>query len=278
MMKKPWTLVLFALLHWCEPVAKVVFYSLLWKVTPDQVLSQMLSDSGMWDKFLFWASFPLAGVAIYLVKPWSLPVFLGIQGVTLFNHYSNWHESPSSFPLPIFVGLSLLNTAVATYLLLPSVRVLFLNVKMRWWETPPRFVVNWKVSVTQGKKEWEATVANLSRGGVLLQSSRTTVLQESEVLTVTLHFQNSTLSLKGRVVHRRINERSLMSGVQFEKMSPEEQKELRRWLKALVVLGVQQYPVPANPIAEMGKDMGQFLKTGKGFFPESNANKKAGGK
>ncbi|MBY0370856.1 PilZ domain-containing protein, partial [bacterium] len=269
MERKPWPIVLLALFHVLEPLCKLVFYSYYWNISTARYFTYLQHQSTPMELFLFLGAFPLAGIAIFAVKSWSLPVFLGIQIMTLSTHIYHHAIAPQTFPLSLVVGMSIMNLAVVTYFLLPAVRIAYLDASIRWWEAMPRFVVEWKGTLNQGSAHQEVLVQNISEGGVFLNIRGKNHVSFEKPVRIKFDLLTTPLDLAGIVRHQSTSGDSMHAGLQFCDLHKADKKKIRQGIKSLEKLGYKQNRIQDEAFASFRKWAVRLLKTGKGLLPDS---------
>jgi hypothetical protein len=267
--RRPWPIVLLAIIHFLEPVAKIGFYSLLWEMPVSVIIKYLGYQASFLEMFLFCASFPLAGIAILAVKNWSLPAFIVIQAITLIGHIYFHIEAPKAFPIYLIASLSVLNATVVIYFLVPSVRAVYTDPKLRWWEAKPRYIVDWAGRALQGRKDIPVKVCNLSEGGVLVEANgKSAALEPDEPVQVEFSFQNSTYSFPGIVRHFSRAGAPLKFGIQFSEVSPGARTKLKRAIRALKRAGYRPMGRSQPAWTSFVSWSRKLVKTGSGLFPE----------
>lgn len=268
MEKRPWPIVLIALLHFFEPQAKLLFYSWLWDVPVARFITFMLSGKNLWGTFMFLFSFPIAGLAIFAVKRWSLPVFVAIQVLTFAQHVHDSSLSPARFP-PWMVGAFILgNLLVTTYFLLPAVRLAYVDPRVRWWEAKPRYLVRWPVRLTQHGQTWDAVIANVAQGGFFCEFRGTVTLDTTQDLNAAFAYQDFRFELNGSIRHSRFEDGKSYYGVKFEAVPAASKQTLARCMRTLEKQGFDRKPPRENPFKAFWAWATTLAKTGKGLFPE----------
>lgn len=267
MYRKPWPIVILALLHFMEPLVKLIFYSILWKMPVSSFLTYMQYQATPFELFLFLGAFPLAGVAILAVKRWSVPAFLAIQGLNVAGNIYYHIVAPKTFPTELIVGVCLLNLALTVYFLLPAVRMTYLDAKVRWWESKPRFLVDWKAKITQGKS-YDVRIANISEGGVYFICDKGRSIDVDEPLKVDFGFLNMRFSLTARVRHHNASGEAKHFGIQFVDVSPAQKMSLRRCVGVLRALEFERLGVHEDSWASFVHWLRTLISTGHGLVPE----------
>jgi hypothetical protein len=200
MEKKPWPILVLAMIHFMEPIAKIFFYSWLWNQSPTIFFEPWTLDTAYF-RALFFFGFPIAGFAIYMVKNWSLPVFMGVQAVTLIGHIQNFSRSPESFPVYLVAGVTALNCLVVCYFLVPAVRAAYLDPRLRWWEAKPRYRVNWDFKCDLNGKSYKGHILNISEGGMFLSFQSPQEFELYKMADFEFSYENFHFKLSGQLVH-----------------------------------------------------------------------------
>ncbi len=269
MERRPWPIVILATFHFLEPVAKILFYSVLWEMPISVILKYLSYQASFLEMLLFCASFPLAGIAIFAVKNWSLPAFLAIQGVTLAGHIYFHIEAPKAFPIYLIASLSMANALVVYYFLVPSVRAAYFDPKLRWWEAKPRFIVDWAGRALQGRKDIAIKVCNLSEGGVLVEANgKSAALESDEQVQIEFSFQNTDYSFPGIVRHFSKAGTPAKFGIQFSEVSPGAKKKLKQAIRTLKRSGYRPMGRSEPAWESFVSWSRRLVKTGSGLFPE----------
>jgi hypothetical protein len=265
MERRPWPIVILAFLHLLEPACKIVLYSLYWHLPMNKII-YATSLKSPWVFFMFFLAFPIAGVAIFCVKRWSLPVFMAIEAMTLIGHFQNFYHAPQYFSLFLVCSLSLLNLIVVSYFLIPAVRLAYLDPKIRWWESKPRYVVEWHVKITQGTHSMAATILNISMGGVLLRES-VEALDKNKNIQVEFSHRDEHFTLRGHIAHQSIIKGVYQYGVRFERLSKVNKRRLHGCLKSLEKSGAERRPRKEWFYLSLWQWLYKLVTTGQGLVP-----------
>lgn len=268
MFRKPWPIVVLATLHILEPAFKVLFYSLLWDMPARSFLTYMQFQSTPLEIYLFFFAFPLAGLAILAVKNWSLPAFFSIQAITLASGFYFHVASPKTFPIALITAVTVVNILAVTYVLVPTVRLTYTDPSLRWWESKPRFIVDWAATLLQGKSKLKAHVCNISEGGVFLETSSKTKLTATDAVQVEFEFDGVAFSLAGRIRHYSAATRSPKYGIQFTELPPTMKRQIHSCVKSLRKQRAPQVGRHDDAWQSFKEWAFTLATTGKGLFPE----------
>lgn len=264
MPKKPWPIIILSVLYFLEPLIKIFFYSFYWQ-RPVSYLMTAASLHSPYTAFMYFLAFPLAGIAIFAVKKWSLPVFGLLHVLTLIGHLNNHHLAPQHFPISLIVTISLLNFLVVSYFLIPAVRLVYFYPKFRWWESKPRYRVNWEMTVSQKGKTFEGTTLNLSEGGLFFYC-KTPSLKPGKLLSVAFEYEGQKFHFFGRIVHQFSNAGSHRYGIKFASMQKKNQEKLVACLSKMAELHPEIQPIK-HDVPSFNHWAKTALTTGKGIVP-----------
>ena len=234
MQYKPWIMIVIGICHLLEPVAKIVYYSILLNINPFELTVQQFHNFRIFHILNFFLTFPIAGIAILSVKKWSLPVFLLAQAIVIGDFLFKvpaFYES-GQFAIITSSGIFyFINIVLVTYFLGSSLKIAYLDPKVRWWESSPRYIIN-----IPGKSDFEnLTVNDLSLTGAYI------TVDEIPLSEFMLSFEVETenIAIQCQPVHEiKLYEQS-GCGVQF--INPDK-KKLKRIIKKLEKDGCQRRP------------------------------------
>jgi hypothetical protein len=199
-----------------------------WTCTSDQ--------AHFWDWISLLGIMPMAGVAIYLMKIWSYPFFLGVMGWTFYGNYQTWKTYPQSLNIGWLTAIYAVNLVTVAYFLLPTVRQVYFNSKYRWWESKPRYRVRVRAWMRSSQSMRQSVrIDNLSEGGAFVR----TPISFSPGEKVDLQFKvfRSTIVLPAEIVHKNTGGRPGY-GVRFLHTS-ETHRRLKQVTRGLALLGAQ---------------------------------------
>lgn len=263
MKNRPIPLVLLALFQILAPLGTLLFNSWVLGVKPGYVLHWMLQGSPL-QIFESLFLMPLAGVAIYLMKPWSYVLFLAAMGWGLLNNLAAWHYAQNAkIGIPWLFSLYAIQVVIAIYFMLPSVRRAYLDPRVRWWEAQKRILFQCPVRGMHLGVPVQGKILNLSEGGAFLAELQSDIKQ------------GDTLQLKFEVVGIRFETRADVVylsptgiGVRFA-ASPEMTAALARLVQGLVIIGVPfRDQDETGWLTRLFKWGTQLIFTGRGFTPE----------
>lgn len=209
MKRKPWPLIILALLHVLAPFGNLFLNSVRHDVS-------MIQLWGLW-----WAYLPQFAVSTYLVVPifagyfifvckrWSFYAYLAclswILIVSLYGFTTDMNVS--SF---IYLILTLvIDLLLVVYVMVPAVKQVYLDPRLRWWESAPRFHANIEAEISNagiGK------IVNISEGGMFFKSNF--LLEDNAHVEIKFSYNNLNYLVSGEVVHHRMMEEHGY-GIQF---------------------------------------------------------------
>lgn len=273
MKQRPWPIVLLAACQIVAPIWSVLVNAHVYQMSVSAYLQTIWVTQPLWSLASFFLLVPLAGVAIYWMKPWSYPIFLVIMAYVSIDNYFTWRSSGDLVTVGTVLVVYALNILLVGYFLIPAVRTVYFNPRVRWWESKPRFevraeltleLVDRKEPATPQAAPVSATLFDLSEGGAFVET-----LQEVSVgAKVRLRFAllGQSHEVEGRVVYRRPS--GLVGyGVQFVFASAEEKARFRRLARGLDFLGLPRRPERVQKWADFCAWLRRAAQ-GKDWLPE----------
>jgi hypothetical protein len=271
MRKRPWPLVLLALLQILTPVFTILFHAWAMKVSPVTVLAWVFDRSWL-EIFETILLMPIAGVAVFLMKRWSYAVFLLAIGWSATRNFMQWNSASSVISSPALIVVYVAQIALVAYFLLPAVRTTFFDPTVRWWEQKPRYLLELAVRVwvrgDEGSsgQQIEGTIRNLSEGGAFVALAQK--LQRGSEIRLMFSVIGLSYDVEGTVVHsRELEQGQACYGIQFDH-TPETLDAFKRLAGALGLLGFTARKAEATGWEDFAGWLGRLLRTGRGLLPE----------
>ncbi|OFZ19024.1 MAG: hypothetical protein A2X94_12160 [Bdellovibrionales bacterium GWB1_55_8] len=198
MRKRPIGIVILAIVHLVAPLFFIIYAATAIGISPFGY-AKILSELPLSSKVEFYLLSPIAGLAIYRVRPWSYPIFLFAVGLTAFRYYQYHTAFPHLLSIWVLAGVFLADILVVSYFFTPTILSAYFNARMRWWESKPRYVAKIECEVRDGQAVITGATEDISVGGCFLRTEGT--LGSGEVIG--LHFEHGAMSfdLKARVVY-----------------------------------------------------------------------------
>ena len=171
MKHRPWAIIILALFHVVAPIGNILVNAWLAKVSFGYYLQALMAPENRVTLLIFIVVPLLGAVLIYICKKWSYLAYFALMtipfGYSLFSYFKN-------ATLAMTVALVLfyiINMLVIGYFLSPSVRRLYFDPRMRWWETKPRYKADFQSQVEfNGQQHW-VEIKNISVGGAFLETA-----------------------------------------------------------------------------------------------------------
>lgn len=269
MRSRPWPIVILALLFCFAPLLNAFFSAWLEGLSVLGYLNVFLYEASWLEMFDFFVLFPAAGVAIYLCKRWSYFIVLAVATLNVCSNYDTWRTYPKYFPGWLFVTVVILAAIVVGYFLLPAVKIVYMDPRLRWWESKPRYLVSGESVLRFGDREERARVTDISEGGVFVATQAE--LQRDTVVSLECSIAGESIDVNAKIVYRRGGEMPGY-GVQFVSPSSDEKKAIRKLIKIL-----EQRGAPVRTPFDWKKDLREWfhtlLHTGRGLIPRTDAKK-----
>ncbi len=262
MITKPWPIIILSWIYFLAPIPNLVISSYL---SGRSIPDYLMNFSHPLKLIVFFTFFPIAGFAIYRVKKWSYPVFVIVMLWSFWVNFSSFSRYPENYPIFLLSIIYVVNFALVGYFLIPAVREVYFNPRLRWWESKPRYEVEIDVEIDLGFEKKKAKIKNLSMGGIFLEPEGSIEINTVGILRFAI--KNYELNLEGKFLYCNP---SVMSGygVEFQNLSSKQKKELKKLTAELDRDGVKRRPERTT----WGKNFKEWvtgvLSSGKGVVPE----------
>ncbi len=269
MRRRPWSLVFLALFHFLAPVGNIALNAFI-SGEPLWEYFQMATTGPYLEKNWFMMLAPIvAGVAIYSCKKWSFYVYLvSITGLFVFSYIGFLSKNGSIGFVPLFL-VYLVNISVVVYFLIPAVRNIYFDRRMRWWEIKPRyncaFQSQWQFEDNDVIHEGE--VGNISVNGLFLKSAIYPRDEDSVIIKIPFDGRDP-VTLKGRVVFHK-TAKKIGFGVQFDH-SPQSKQDTINIVHDLDEKGLRVKNLDIRPEDSLTFWLRTLISTGKGLIPKSS--------
>lgn len=271
MIRKPWPIIIVSFIFFVIPIFNILLTYFL--RTADYAFSDYIYSLLTIPKnyiHLFNMVIPslVAGVAVYSIKKWSYPVFLISMLWLTFYIFQNLDPGITFKEIFFTIVIPMaINILYVTYLLLPNVRAVYFNPRLRWWETKPRYIFATNMKITspdQPEKIITGVMANISEGGLFAQIH--TPLEPNSVINLEMEILDVPMQLQAKVVYRKPD--GVSHGLQFSDMSKDQKKIIKtimaRFEKDKYEI-TRQIPFWKGDLANWFVIL---MKTGKGLIPE----------
>ena len=230
MLQRPWPILILAAAQLLAPFVNVLMNSRLAGLTPLEYVNTAAYGPDAAIHGVLLLAVPLANAAfIFLCRAWSLAAFITLEMGLLAWNYHQRSLHPETFPFWAMSATNLANLLLVAYFLLPAVRRLYMQPRLRWWESKPRYLYQGPIGLVVGATRRSAEPLNVSEGGLFMKT--TAQLGVGDRVGVTLECQGEEITLLSHVVHAA--DGAGLYGVEFEFETASQQKTLRRFVKAL---------------------------------------------
>lgn len=233
--------------------------------------SAIASQLKPWQFWDFLLTQPLVGLSLYWVKPWSYPLFLLGSAWNLYKLLEAHQMFPGTFSLAMLVGFYVLNIGVVSYFMIPQVRVLFFNRRLRWWEQKPRYFFEIDAALLSGARAFSGKILNFSEGGVFFRSDAK--LDVEKKVYVQFDILGNNYSLPAQIVHKQVIG-SPGFGVQFVDCSKAEKTAIKTLVRNFVKMGLENRNSRDSLMKDLVRWGTELVTTGRGLIPEHGDSKK----
>lgn len=196
--KKPRAIAVIAAIFFCLPLLLLLQVWMLSGGSWPAVLEVAQSGYFVNEWWMSWS----AAAAVWIVSRWTFAYFLGLSVYALLTNIPPLFTHPHlETPLSVFVTACWL--IVAVYFLASSLKIPYLNPKLRWWTRPTRMAMCRDAMLRYHGIPIPVVVLNLSARGAFVRSKGTA----SHVRTLPQRLGDTGLLTVSLVRRGRSNER-----------------------------------------------------------------------
>lgn len=271
MKRRPWPIILLAVFHLFAPIGNFFFNAQYVPIDTWTYFLAHFESANLGSSLIFFLVPPLAGLAIYVCKKWSFWVYVLLMIFILFFSLYNWKSRPEIDSIIPLVTLFVVNIALVGYFLIPAVRAIYFDPRLRWWETKPRYKVDYKATLSFDGQSEAGEIANLSEGGLFVKVKNSP--SDNQKVTIQFVDGNKTYKAEGSAIHHE-KLKTMGVGIRFSHTG-ETLKDFHSLAKKLDSEGKKieaRVPGPEDTLLAWLK---RVFKTGEGLVPKSDQNKKS---
>lgn len=280
MKRRPWALVILAVLHLLAPLGNLVI-SALWLKFP--VFEYVRLGFTKYNLIQHWTmvTFPIiAAVAIYLCRRWSFALYLFCMGGMFVGSYNNYSHNPSDLILLKMIAVFAIDIVVIAYILLPAVRRIYFDPKIRWWETADRFhceipsVVKLQNISTESSEQkapiqHQVEVSNVSKSGLFFKTKNR--IEDATPVTIEFTYADRDYIFSGEtILHANQAGKGYGLKINHSTKSSREIRKLTRVLREEGRLAAERKPTAQDGFPHWFRNL---LKSGKGLVPDIQSRK-----
>lgn len=203
MMRRPWPILLLAILQFLTPVIYLSFAAGFYGISFISAAREVYALATPLRNFEIFLLPMILGVLIFMTK--RTAYFIALVGCIygIIRGVMEFIATNQTDPVfPIIVS-NVFCIAAIIYLSRATARDVYLNPRIRWWETDPRYVVNFPASVTRvGASPMKATLENVAAGGAGIETLAAGFLKE-EIITLEFQHEGNVYHLSAKIVWER---------------------------------------------------------------------------
>jgi hypothetical protein len=200
MNRRPWPLVLLALLQIITPLLYLWVAAVHNNLTLGGMFDEILALETPLRKVELFVLPLILGAQIFFTRRLGYYVavlgclYLAVRSVLVF------YATNQTDPVYVIVFSNIVSLIGVVYLARSKVRDIYFNPRLRWWETPPRYIVAWDAKLSRaGSETASVKISNLSIGGAGVDTSDTGFVP-NEVVDLKFERNGQTYALRSRVV------------------------------------------------------------------------------
>lgn len=266
MKRKPWPLIVLALLHFLAPIGNIYANSIFTNVSVRAYIHALFHPDELIRTFIFLGIPILGGILIYICKKWSYYLYLSLMVIPFFYSFMSWKAQPS-FQLGVYlIVFYLINLLVVGYFVLPQVRQVYFDPRLRWWETKPRFKAEFETDFTWVDQKAKGEIKNLSAGGLFIETDLK--MNTLGRIDIDFKYKDKAYDLKGEIVYSKPSGGRNGYGISLldDSAQADQVNRLIQLLSAQDLLITGRAPTEEDTF---GYWLTRLLKQKKGWVPET---------
>lgn len=265
MKRKPWPLIVLALLHFLAPVGNILINSFLANVGVGEYLDALFQPQELIRTLIFLFVPLIGGVLIYICKKWSYYLYLFIMILPFIYSYISWQAQPSVELGVYLILFYVINLLVVGYFIIPQVRQVYFDPRLRWWETKPRYQAEFTVHFSWVDTKGKGDIKNLSEGGLFIETDMK--INTSGRIDMNFEYQGTNYSFKGEVVYSKPSNNRYGYGISLLV----DESDIEDMQKLIIALNSNGSLITARAPNEEDSFiywLSRLFKQRKGFVPE----------
>lgn len=274
MKRKPWPLIVLALLHLFAPVGNIIANSIFANVSIGTYMNALFHPDELLRTFIFLGIPVVGGALIYICKKWSYYLYLLLMIFPFLYSYMSWQAQPTLQLGVYLIAFYLINLLVVGYFILPQVRQVYFDPRLRWWETKPRFKAEFETDFRWVDQKSKGEIKNLSEGGLFIETDLK--MNTLGRIDVDFKYKDQMYALRGEIVYSKPSNGRMGYGISLS----DEDKQVESVKRLINSLSEQGLVMTGRaPTAEdsFGYWVKRLLTQKKGWVPEAdNSQKKMG--
>lgn len=204
MKRKPWALIFLAVIHLLAPVGNIFINSSLMKIPATEYFQALFLKVNFIHAIVFLLIPVLMSISIYACRHWSYKAYIGLMMIPFIYSFISWLEAPTMLTGLVLAVFYAFNISLVSYFLLPAIRQIYFDPKLRWWETKPRYAVEFKSDVKFDTQSIPSVIKNFSVGGLYMETSDK--IPDTATVDISFEFQGEHYTVRGQPVFYKSSE------------------------------------------------------------------------
>lgn len=274
MRRRPWPILILAFLQiFVEPIYNVFLSSYLSHAGPVAYLQHMAARGRWADLFYILVLPPIMGLCVYAMKRWSYALF--IAGATWMLFKNLQVAQAGAVSMAWFILYYVGNIAFVGYFLAPAVVRPYLRRELRWWESKPRYLVDYDAVIATADGEVRGKIQDFSVGGVFVTTAKP--IDMSTVHSLRITGSGVDLEVTARPVFQRptsMTDSPYGYGLRYADLSAKAKADVLGHAKALRKAHALTLLRPIDAWTDFKTWLKELVRTGHGLMPRTETAKK----
>jgi hypothetical protein len=202
MKRKPWSLITLAVLHWISPFGNLLINSYKVHASPVLFANALLEPVNL-PHLLVLIFLPIiAGVLILICRKWSYVAYIVLMIIPFIYSFYYTHGDFGFRNISFVLSLYVVNMFIVGYFMIPNIRRIYFDPRLRWWQSSPRFSADFAAALEQADgKLNNGQIKNISVGGFFIELEAN--LQLEATTTIKFKFQDQEYQIIAKPVFRK---------------------------------------------------------------------------
>jgi len=213
MHRRPWPIVFLALIQLLSPIGTILLSAFANRVSVYDQLRIIWVHAPMLDRFTIFVMPLVLAWLIYFTKKLGLYIIAATVIYTFTKNIIEWRQINDASSWAMLILVNLFNLGLLAYIFVPSVREIFLNPNLRWWERETRYILNIEATVVQGEREQACYLQDISLSGASFQCLPG-MIHRGDAIRLKFGYKNHQIAFAANIMYERaINDDSTQFGL-----------------------------------------------------------------
>lgn len=202
MKKKPWSIIVLSVLHWISPIGNILVNAYQTQVSVPEFVSALFIPGNEIHFFVLVLLPLISGFCIFHCRKWSYAVYICLMIIPFIYSFMTLKGNYELYDVTFRLLVYFVNVLIVGYFMMPNIRNIYFNPRIRWWQTDPRFETDFLAEIfLQDEKIGSGQIKNISVGGFFI--AMTEALELEKNVNIRFSSEEQKFDIVGRPVFHR---------------------------------------------------------------------------